>query len=451
MASNLKPQDQAILGDFAKGRITINQVSKAALIEIHRKAFGRVGDSARTSQDEYVTKLSASFDETELQAFAIEIVGVPAPDRHDHPVITNSQTGEQTVLDEVDFDQPKHKPSNDKAKALAELLGEALSGFDETKMQKVVKAETDKAVESVRVLAEQMRHDGREAARIAGEARQDAETMRQAFAEAAAKAKESAEAAVVEAIAKSIPHRVEVKRSEGTVVDVGVQHKTFPELLALIEPGINIWLAGPAGSGKTTAGEKVAEALGLDFHHIGKVLSEFQLLGYKDAHGNYHSTPFYEAYTKGGLFLLDEVDGSAPDAVLPLNMAIENGHMAFPNGLAKKHPNFICIAAGNTFGQGATADYVGRNKLDAAFLDRFVFLEWNYDESFELLLCGNAKWHTKVVAWRQRARDKGIKVIISPRASIVGAKLLSKGIDESKVIDMVVKKGMTADQWRAIA
>ena len=51
--------------------------------------------------------------------------------------------------------------------------------------------------------------------------------------------------------------------------------------------------------------------------------------------------------------------------------------------MVKRHPKFICIGAGNTYGTGPDRVYVGRQELDGASLDRFDFLEWAYDETLE--------------------------------------------------------------------
>lgn len=107
--------------------------------------------------------------------------------------------------------------------------------------------------------------------------------------------------------------------------------------------------------------------------------------------GHVVRTQFREAYENGGVFLLDEVDASDPDALTASNSALSNGMAAFPDALVRKHEDFVAIAAGNTFGSGADRQYVGRNQLDAATLDRFTVFEVDYDEMLELEISGECR------------------------------------------------------------
>lgn len=238
---------------------------------------------------------------------------------------------------------------------------------------------------------------------------------------------------------------------------IGRQHKGFDRLLKLCAvrngkgTGLNVWLTGPAGSGKTTAAENVAKALAIPFHFSGAMDNEYKVIGFIDAGGRCIRTAFREAYENGGVFLLDEVDGCHPAALLALNAALANGYCDFPDGQVKRHKDTVIIAAANTWGQGATHEYVGRAKLDAASLDRFVMMAWDYDEALERDTCGNEAWARKVQAWRGRIISAGIKAILSPRASYDGASLLAHGFTESDVIELTVKKGLSADQWRQIS
>ena len=239
--------------------------------------------------------------------------------------------------------------------------------------------------------------------------------------------------------------------------DMGMQHHSFPTLLNVMSARqssgfrLNVWLTGPAGSGKTTAANKCADALSLQFYFTGALDNPYGLLGFVDANGKTVRTQFREAYENGGVFLFDEIDGSTPSAVLPFNAALANGHCAFPDKIVDRHRDFVCLAAANTWGLGATNDYVGRLKLDAASLDRFVQIAWDIDESLETATCGNARWSARVQVIRARVRDKGIKVVVSPRASYYGAALLASGMPQVDVERLTLRKAMTDDQWASVS
>lgn len=204
------------------------------------------------------------------------------------------------------------------------------------------------------------------------------------------------------------------------------------------------WLAGPAGSGKTTLAMQVAEELKLPFYSIGAVTSDFRLVGFTDAKGKTVRTPFREAYEHGGVFLFDEIDGSHPAALVALNQALSNNSFSFPDGMITRHKDFVCIAAANTYGHGASAEYVGRTKIDAATLDRFIKMEIGYDERLERSLAGtaNKNWVSRVQKIRAAVRELGVKVIVSPRATIHGIALLQAGWDPASIEDAVIFSGI---------
>lgn len=230
----------------------------------------------------------------------------------------------------------------------------------------------------------------------------------------------------------------------------GVHHRRFPQLLQMLNAGLNVWLAGPAGTGKTTAAHNAAEALGLPFYFNGAIDNEYKLLGFTDAQGRVVSRPFRKAYEEGGVYLFDEIDASMPSAVLAFNAALANGSCDFPDGNIKRHPNFRVIAAANTYGHGANAEYVGRARMDGAFLDRFVTLTWELDEALERSLAGNDKWVTYVQDVRRKVASKGIKVIISPRASIHGARMLAGGMTWEEAQESCLRRGMSDEQWNGV-
>jgi hypothetical protein len=257
---------------------------------------------------------------------------------------------------------------------------------------------------------------------------------------------------------KEIPAREIVVKTERSEVKVeGLQHFKFETLLRVCSARqhdghrLNVWLYGPPGTGKTTAAANVAKALDLQFYCTGALMSKYDLTGFIDATGKTVRSTFREAWENGGVYLFDEIDGSAPQAIVAFNAALANGVMAFPDGMVPRHHDCVIIAAANTSGLGATADFVGRMKLDAASLDRFVMIDWPIDENIERAMCSHSRWAETVQAFRRRVAEKGVKgIMVTPRATMFGSSLLDQGIEFGQVKTLVLRKGLTEDQWAAL-
>ena len=192
----------------------------------------------------------------------------------------------------------------------------------------------------------------------------------------------------LEALENNAPTRIvhEFKGYSKDIVKIEgeVYHKNFDKILKVLAMHIAVYLFGPAGSGKNVLAEQIAKALGVNFYYSNSVTQEFKVTGHSDINGNLVETEFYKAFTEGGLFMLDEVDSSDPNALIVLNAALANGYFDFPVvGKKMMHKDFYCIAAGNTKGTGATLEYSSRFIIDEATRDRFCFFEVDYDENIE--------------------------------------------------------------------
>ena len=235
-------------------------------------------------------------------------------------------------------------------------------------------------------------------------------------------------------------------------VNLGLTHKTFEDVLTAISAKLNVFLVGEVGSGKTTAGMKAAKALGLEFASmsVSGETSTIDFFGYKDANGKTVTTEFEKFYTNGGVWLIDEIDNGNPNVLAAINQALANDICMFATGMQKKHKDFVCIAAGNTWGHGATEEFVGRNPIDAATLDRFVTIRYDIDEALELSLSTNKSWAKLIQATRLKAKEKSVRLIISPRATFYGEKLLAAGMSEKKALEYLVFKGLSEDEKQLI-
>lgn len=245
---------------------------------------------------------------------------------------------------------------------------------------------------------------------------------------------------------------VVVDGKKTTVKTQGVLDPNFENILHLVAAHENIYLYGPAGSGKNTIAEQIAEALGVEFYYQNTLVTKFDVSGYKNAQGEYEETPFYKAWKNGGLFFADELDNSTAEAIIALNAALANGYYTFPNSGEKvaKNPNFYCIAAGNTNGQGATEEYCGRYQMDESSRDRFAFIEIDYNKKVEESICGG---HLDILEFvrdlRSVTKSLQIKLICGYRAISRLAKFYD--MDTKFVLDSFIFKGLSVDDIREIA
>lgn len=266
--------------------------------------------------------------------------------------------------------------------------------------------------------------------------------------------------------------KVEHGGQQETYTDLGVQHKHFPLAFKAIEARVNLALVGEPGSGKTHAPTAVAKALGLKLYSMSfcQTTTKTDLLGYKDANGHYHSTPFRQAYEHGGVFIGDEFDAGNPNVGVVMNSATANDFCYFPDQVepVRRHKDFILVLCMNTYGTGGNRQMVGRNQLDATTLDRFATLDWNIDPALEFAILGIQtkqkkimlgkggipdsinKWVERVQAVRSACNKLEIRHVVSPRATINGAKLFKHGVGQHWVEEMLIWKGLDAEQRKRI-
>ncbi len=123
------------------------------------------------------------------------------------------------------------------------------------------------------------------------------------------------------------------------------------------------------------------------------------------------------------------------------------------------------MATANTWGNGPNSKYVGRRKMDAAFLNRWsAKLFWGYDNAFERRIVEahvpeDATEATKarvgslvdgIQAARRHVDGKGIEITISPRQSIDAAIAVLDGDTDSQVWNEIVLGGGTDQQRKEI-
>lgn len=229
--------------------------------------------------------------------------------------------------------------------------------------------------------------------------------------------------------------------------------KDFRRIVAKVSRGNNVYLYGRAGSGKSHTAEQVADALGLKFYGQTTIQFAHDVRGYGDAGGNFVDTPFYKAFSGGGLYFQDEYDRSNAEAAIVLNTALANRYYDFPVvGRVEMHPEFRFMAAGNTLMKGADEEYVTGQIIDASSRDRFgFFFAVDYSHEVELKIAhGNAEIVAFVEDMRQAIESANVRHVVSYRATAAMTDEVENENDLEACVRECVCKGLETDEVRLI-
>lgn len=274
---------------------------------------------------------------------------------------------------------------------------------------------------------------------------EEAENLRQELEEARQELEEA-----------SKTKRIEVVRPDGSTVDsddLEHTHDNFERLLKLVAADLLVCMVGKPGGGKSYSAGQLATALGVPYRgHISlhPLSSPSEVLGMRYADGTYYATVFRAAFEHGGVVMLDEIFNSSPQMQARINSMLASGQGDFPDSMIQRHPDCYIVAADNTYGLGGDWMFPERRAADAAFRNRWTFIDWPYDEPLEQKLA--LALHPECGAWvrwirdvRRYVEDNQIPLVVSPRSTMDGAKIMAlTDLEIDEIAEVVLFKG--ADQ-----
>lgn len=181
----------------------------------------------------------------------------------------------------------------------------------------------------------------------------------------------------------------EIMRTRG--IDPTGKHELFGYVLTLAEERQPVMLVGPAGTGKSHLCRQISDYLEIPYGETPMTpgATRGDLLGRMTANPDepFILSQFAEVYSSGGVFNFEEIDAADPGMLLVLNNALA-GSSLFNSANGQRYDrseDFVAMSTANTFGIGANREFTGREKLDAATIDRWrmgrVFLP--LDENVE--------------------------------------------------------------------
>lgn len=184
------------------------------------------------------------------------------------------------------------------------------------------------------------------------------------------------------------------------------------------------FLVGPAGTGKSTLAMCACKELfGIDGGMEDVAKSKYfaqisfspdtvsaDMLGFTDVNGVFHETDIIRVFREGGLILFDEMDDADASLLVKLNTMLANRVIPTPSGMVVQNKDTYIVGTANTYGTGGTSMYVGRNRLDAATLDRWKMatIHVDYDVELEDRIIGGSldeRGKTELCTARNAIRD----------------------------------------------
>ena len=215
----------------------------------------------------------------------------------------------------------------------------------------------------------------------------------------------------------------------------------------------NVYLHGPAGTGKSYMVKRIAEAIGAGYWETGIVNMKEELLGFTDAGGRY-VTPECVKILKDGkegkkltIMLFDEFDGMPNGVTLTWNNIFASRRFTTPEGTFNVHPSVRFVATGNTTMDGAD-EFYDRETVDKSVKTRWLFKAIDYDKKVEKKLAD-----ADVVEFLQglrRAKDNcGLDLLVTYRefTALQWSKaIIADGImDKESALESCVFKGLSED------
>lgn len=214
------------------------------------------------------------------------------------------------------------------------------------------------------------------------------------------------------------------------------QRKECPSLPRLVP-----LFVGPAGTGKTTIARQIAALTGktCSVTACHEQADESLFLGRavpNIATGieTLRRSAMDASLTTGNLACIDEIDALPSGTAVCLNALIESQSYGVADGSQSViSPDAAIVATANTWGTGATAQYCGRNALDASTLDRFVLVAVDYDQELEAKIAASlGSPHVATEFAAMRAKMGNMRRVLSTRGIAKECAAIAAGMSKAE-------------------
>jgi energy-coupling factor transporter ATP-binding protein EcfA2 len=232
------------------------------------------------------------------------------------------------------------------------------------------------------------------------------------------------------------------------------EHERQGDVLARIAAGIPVYLHGPAGSGKSELVKNAAKALDKPYHESNLASATSSAIDGSVTPDGVIDTAWVRSFKVGGILNAEEIDAAHPTIFTAFNNAIASDawHTKY-FGILPKPADWQIVATGNTLMTGATKEFVGRMKLDAATIDRFRLgrIEVKRDGKLEnhivkgiladaddATLERAREYHVKLGKLRTFCQGRDHDTLESMRSMIDGMKAIKAGVTVDACLESIL-------------
>lgn len=257
-----------------------------------------------------------------------------------------------------------------------------------------------------------------------------------------------------EEVSEPVPEAERVPDEDGYL-----RPKEYEMVKNLMEQGFHVCLVGPRGTGKTELVLRVTKELKRNLYMLTSPQTRYEVTGYADATGKEVPTQITLAITDdNGLLVLEELDRSMPEALIPMNAMLANNIMDVPvRGMVNVSPGLLIAATANTNGHGRTEEYGTAQRLDASTMDRFVVVYMDYDPAIDRACATNAKGKVDnklvdfVTDYRRACMETGLGEYTVSYRGVKNIKRIADMYDIRTALDLaLVKAAISKDDLATI-
>ena len=241
--------------------------------------------------------------------------------------------------------------------------------------------------------------------------------------------------------------------------------KIFDAVYACVKAGLQVFLSGPAGCGKSRLATEIAEVMKCSFFTMSMTggMRYAQVFGgtqITDGKTEWIPGELLQQIQQPGLVLIDEILSADPEVVLGLNGPLEKSVRAIqtPIGKIQVHDKCVFIAAANTVGRQVSRQYTGAQRHDDSLLDRFITFRMGYDQEVERFLVSNSGVSSevsnymrgKLTALRMKIKEHNIPFDASTRRLLTSLTAYKAGLSMKDAFEKAFIESLSPSETRKV-